>query len=220
MREEYRLNGYKNFVCRLNASTGSCIGDAILLHYRKAERPEPSSPHAKNFLLFPNPDPAAAASRDALLAIALIQPHRVYRVDQRSGLMELLATSHADLGFIDPIGLSGGPVELPKGLGTASGLLLVAGHVRRGGWHNATRMTFFYACDPRPPFAIRYVTPLITFGFSASLEYLTHLSQVGLAFTDQRKSTSHATIADIILLYSPSSTLTDTAGRGMGVIVR
>ena len=112
--------------------------------------------------------------------------------------MELLVTSHADLGFIDPIGLSGGPVELPKGLGTASGLLLVAGHVRRGGWHNATRMTFFYACDPRPPFAIRYVTPLITFGFSASLEYLTHLSQVGLAFTDQRKSTSHATIADII----------------------
>ena len=178
MREEYQLNAYKNFVCRLNASTGSCIGDAILLHYREAERPEPSSPHAKNFLLFPNPDPAAAASRDALLAIALIQPHHVYRVDQRSGLMELLVTSHADLGFVDPIGLSGGPVELPKGLGRASGLLLVAGHVRRGGWHNATRMTFFYACEPRPPFAIRFVTPLITFGFSATLEYLTHLQLV------------------------------------------
>ena len=39
--------------------------------------------------------------------------------------------------------------------------------------------TFFYACEARPPFSIRAVTPLVNFGWSPVLEYLTHIELHG-----------------------------------------
>ena len=88
--------------------------------------------------------------------------------------MVLLATTHADLGFLDPVGLSAGPIYLPDGE-----QMLVAGHTRRGGFNQAMRQTFFYVCDAHPPFAIRAVTPLVNFGWSPLLEYLTHIELHG-----------------------------------------
>ena len=53
--------------------------------------------------------------------------------------------------------------------------LLIAGHVRKGGFNRAMRLTFFYTCSAAPPFAIREVTPVVNFGWSAKLEYCTHI---------------------------------------------
>ena len=106
---------------------------------------------AKNFLVFDAHLGRAGRSpgRDldeinsfAAYAITLISPHRVYKVDLRDGRMKLVASQAVRLGFEDHVGLSAGPIVLD------SGMYLVAGHIRRGGWGWATRMTFFYEFDP------------------------------------------------------------------------
>lgn len=182
-RANYRRNGFKNFIAPFGPRTANAItsdrvfGDprqnASLLHYD--EPPEGArSPVAKNFLLFQQPHPSADHTtrprRRPLLAIALIEPHRIYRVSPRTGYMKAYAATHSRLGFRDPVGLSAGPVLLPGGE-----RLLVAAHTRKGGFNRAMRLTFFYTCSARPPFQILEVTPLLNFGWSWGLEYLTHM---------------------------------------------
>ena len=175
-RSEYRANGYKNFLCEFHASAGGCdvSRDVVLLNYARHERPERASAVAKNFLVFSPSSSQRAHGNGTLLAIALIQPHRVYHVKMSTGRMVPLATTHVDLGFVEPVGLSAGPIFLPGGEE-----MLVAGHTRRGGFNQAMRQTFFYACEARPPFSIRAVTPLVNFGWSPVLEYLTHIELHG-----------------------------------------
>ena len=184
-RVEYATGGYRNFICR--EENGGCVDgeDALLLHYPRSARPDPRTARAKNFLLFTAP--TAHGGHSALFAVALIVPHRVYRVDTTSGRMVPLLSgknrSSDDavserLGFRDPIGLSAGPLRVTLPDGRAQ--LLVAGHTRRGYVNTPggpMRMSFFYSCDPTPPFAIRTVTPLVNFGLSPSLEYMNHMEQ-------------------------------------------
>ena len=172
-RIEYRRNAYRNFFCPEAPGVG-VPQDAALLHYKSSRRPELDTATAKNFLLFTR----SIGGHDVLLAIALIAPHRVYRVNSVTGHMSVLATSHSprNLGFRDPIGLSAGPV--PVTLPDGRHQLLVAAHIRRGSWSHhrpGVRMTFFYTCDTLPPFDIQSVTPLVNFGYSASLEYTNHM---------------------------------------------
>jgi len=181
IRNEYRQSTYKNFLCEYHATAVGCdvSHNAVLLNYARHDRPEPASASAKNFLVFSPPVPILAKNRSRhrhgeLLVIALIQPHRVYRVQMPTGHMVPLATTHANLGFLDPIGLSAGPILLPGGE-----QMLVAGHTRRGGFNQAMRQTFFYVCDAQPPFTIRAVTALVNFGWSPLLEYLTHIELHG-----------------------------------------
>ena len=173
-QREYIRNPYKNFICRERA--GGCAPDeeAILLHYARKDRPEPHTPIAKNFLLFT----ARHCNRPTLLAITLVAPHRVHTVNPDTGRMALLSTSQSgsSLGFLDPVGLSAGPVRIVLPDGRAQ--LLVAAHTRRGGWEDhrsGMRMSFFYTCDMEPPFHIRTASPVVSFGFSESLEYMTHM---------------------------------------------
>ena len=115
----------------------------------------------KNFVFFADDALLKKLGGTWAMGITLIQPHRVYRVDVRTGRMHHVATTHTDLGFRDHVGLSGGPVRLDNGQ------LLVAAHVRRGPFLHlvdAARATFFYVCDGKPPFRIRKVTPIVNFG--------------------------------------------------------
>ena len=181
---EYWRNSYGNFICREGGS-GHCAKTegAIMLHYESSQRPEARSYIAKNFLLFVAPGTTPGGEK-TLYAITLIDPHAIHEVNITTGRMQRLVLPKGPvppprLGFQDRIGLSAGPVPilLPDGRRQ----LLVAGHTRRGGVGPGTapmRMTFFYTCDPVPPFTIRQVTPVVQFGLSDSLEYLTHIELV------------------------------------------
>ena len=171
----YRRSEYKNVVIELDAAAGTLAEHAVPLTFEPSEQPERGSLRAKNFVLFEASTAYAPAGTGAAwaFAITLISPHRVYRLDLGSGAMHHVATTHAPLPFKDAVGLSGGPIRLDDGR------LLVAGHIRRGGWDHATRMSFFYACGAAPPFAIEAVTPLVSFGWSRNLEYLTAMQRDG-----------------------------------------
>ena len=187
-QREYYLNRYKNFMCRFDPQTGGCVADepALLLHYTRSERPEPRTSIAKNFVLFTH----VHRGRAELLAITLAAPHRVHLVNVTTGRMTPLSASLSGtaepsdsssarhLSFIDHVGLSAG--GLPVTLDDGTRRVLLAGHVRRNARsteHGARgmRMTFFYVCEPTPPYAITAVTPLINFGLSPTLEYLNHM---------------------------------------------
>ena len=189
-RVEWFARGhYKNVVYRLGADGGP-LSDAVPLTFTRHEAPTRSG-RDKNFVVFDSSildhsreerarsassgaaSASAANASQLAYAITLISPHRVYRVDLANGAMHLVATTRTRLPFIDPIGLSAGPIPL------GDGRLLVAGHIRRGGWGNATRMTFFYACEAAPPFTILSATPVISFGWSRSLEYCNGIERDG-----------------------------------------
>ena len=106
-------------------------------------------------------------------ALVLLRPeHRVYDVDLATGAMQPLASHVPCLVDYAPdcyLALSGGPVVWD------AESLLVAGHLRQGGW-GGYRMTFFYTCQNESPFAITNITKPVCFGFSTHLEYCTHLA--------------------------------------------
>lgn len=166
----YMLGRYKNVVYQLETRTGSPVSDAIPMTWEVDQAPT-ASKSDKNFLLFDAKRPGFAHSA---YAITLIYPHRVYWLDLAVGAMQHVATTRTRLPFTEKIGLSGGPVRLDDGT------LLVAAHVRRGSKpSNATRMTFFYACEGQPPFAIKSVTPVISFDWSRHLEYCNGIDRDG-----------------------------------------
>ena len=117
-------------------------------------------------------------------AITLVEPtHSIYALSLTTGFMypaysPNTSSSVLGLGFSSDIrtSLSAGPIKIDEHR------FLVAGHVAKGGWADAYRLTFFYVFSAKPPFAIKCVTPVMSFGLSEraraskeyALEYNTH----------------------------------------------
>ena len=145
------------------------------------ERPEPDQPTAKNFLFFEHGGQP--------YAITLVEPtHSIYALSLTTGFMypaysPNTSSSVLGLGFSSDIrtSLSAGPIKIDEHR------FLVAGHVAKGGWADAYRLTFFYVFSAKPPFAIKCVTPVMSFGLSEraraskeyALEYNTHIELHG-----------------------------------------
>lgn len=153
----YLDNHYRGFLFDAEARNGPLY----LLSYQR--RPEQNNPVAKNFLFFKT---AAVA-----YAIALFNPHVIYRMNLSTGLMVHAHETVLPPASIDhpKVGLSAGPVRWN------SSMFIAAAHASRGGWKNAYRMTFFYTFESTPPFRVLCVTPVVNFGLSATLEYCTGL---------------------------------------------
>ena len=94
------------------------------------------------------------------------------------------------------------------------------------GWGNATRMTFFYACDAQPPFTIRAVTPLIGFGWSRNLEYCNNIERdgsdllVSLGVADCGSALLRVPLNTIVSLLQPLAQKLDSKPTNSSVAVR
>lgn len=142
---------YKNVLWNLSTQ------QVVPLHYEKY--PGNGTTH-KNFLLFQR-------ESDTLM-VTSVNPHMIFSVNVDTGLMHCISeTTELHFNPDHQYCLSGGPILTQKGY-------LVAAHIKQGGW-GGLRKTFFYVFDHSHPFNPIAFTPLIDFGFSATLEYCTQI---------------------------------------------